>query len=72
MFEKLNVFGDLIQQIIYFIFGQIYAGLHFLLSLLISIIIAIISFVFIEKLFIDLGIKIYKICTHKSEFFLAI
>jgi peptidoglycan/LPS O-acetylase OafA/YrhL len=67
----IYLWGFLVQQIIYFIFGQMYAGLHFILALIISIVMALISFVYIEKPFIDLGRKTYKFCIYKLECFFS-
>jgi peptidoglycan/LPS O-acetylase OafA/YrhL len=66
----IYLWGFLVQQIIYFVLGQVYAGLHFLLALCTSIIFALISFVFIEKPFIDFGKITYKFCIDKLECFL--
>lgn len=45
----IYLWGFLIQQIVYFIFGKIYAGFHFLIASIASILIAYISFILIEK-----------------------
>lgn len=51
----IYLWGFLIQQIVYFILGQIYAGLHFIIALIASIIMGYISFLYIERPFINLG-----------------
>lgn len=45
----IYLWGFLIQQIVYFIFGKLYAGLHFLIASILSISIAYVSFILIEK-----------------------
>ena len=67
----IYLWGFLVQQMVYFLFGHIYAGVHFVVALLISIILALISFVFVEKPFIDLGRKTYKLSMPKLDFLLS-
>lgn len=55
----IYLWGFLVQQLVYFVFGKIYAGLHFLIATIISILIAYISFLLIEKPFILFGKQIW-------------
>ena len=54
------LWGFLVQQTIFYFIGHIYAGFHFLLSLILSIILATISNILIEKPFIKLGKKLTR------------
>ena len=51
----IYLWGFLIQQVTYNYLGHLYVGLHCLISLTASILIALISSIFIEKPFINLG-----------------
>lgn len=57
----IYLWGFLVQQIVYHLFGKLYAGTHFIISLIISVIIAYISFISIEKPFITLGRKTFNL-----------
>jgi peptidoglycan/LPS O-acetylase OafA/YrhL len=66
----IYLWGFLVQQIVYFVFGHIYTGMHFTIALTISIIIAYISFVYIEKPFVIFGKKASAFCMLKYDTFL--
>jgi peptidoglycan/LPS O-acetylase OafA/YrhL len=57
----IYLWGFLVQQIVYYLLGKLYAGTHFIIALVFSLIIAYISFIFIEKPFINLGRKTFNI-----------
>lgn len=57
----IYLWGFLIQQIVFYTFGKLYAGTHFIIALVFTLIIAYISFIFIEKPFINLGKKTFSI-----------
>ncbi|WP_281234499.1 acyltransferase family protein [Flavobacterium gelatinilyticum] len=62
----IYLWGFLIQQIVYFCFGTIYAGLHFIAAVSISITIAYISFIYIEKPSILIGKQILAFYNSKN------
>lgn len=66
----IYLWGFLVQQIVYFIFGQIYAGLHFIIALIISMGIAYVSFIYIEKPFVIFGKNASTFCILKYNTFL--
>jgi peptidoglycan/LPS O-acetylase OafA/YrhL len=66
----IYLWGFLIQQVVYFTLGQVYAGLHFAIALILSVIIAYISFVFVEKPFMNLGKQAIRFCKLKNDDFL--
>ena len=66
----IYLWGFLIQQILYFIFGQIYAGLHFIIALIMSVAIAFISFLYIEKPFMNFGKQTLIFCNLNIKRFL--
>jgi peptidoglycan/LPS O-acetylase OafA/YrhL len=62
----IYLWGFLIQQILYFLFGTIYAGLHFVVAVSISVPIAYISFILIEKPSILIGKQILSFYNSKN------
>ncbi len=59
----IYLWGFLIQQSVFLLLGHTYVGLHCLISIVISILLAFITYIAIEKPFMNLGkisIKMYK------------
>ncbi|WP_299132142.1 acyltransferase [uncultured Tenacibaculum sp.] len=62
----IYLWGFLVQQTLFYYLGTIYAGLHCLIAILISGALAILTYIIIEKPFMEYGKKFYKIYNNKK------
>jgi peptidoglycan/LPS O-acetylase OafA/YrhL len=62
----IYLWGFLIQQTIFYYFGHLYIGFHCLIGIVLSTLLALITFIFIEKPFINIGKSIIKYLTRKT------
>jgi peptidoglycan/LPS O-acetylase OafA/YrhL len=59
------LWGFLIQQTLFQYFGHIAVGMHCLLAIIISMALGLITHIFIEKPFMDIGKHVYKVIQYK-------
>lgn len=61
------LWGFLVQQLLYLVFGHLHVALHCVLSILISLALAFVTHIWIEKPFMELGKNIYGVLLGKIK-----